>query len=156
MPGLDQNVETHPNGAIGATEKLLKLPVQQTNGKIPEKNNEEEEEEDATPPTADVVVPLDGEKWTLLNNFRIIIVRAYKYIDEKRIFSYCAKKINRDRNTYKFGDLEKIVKLWRKKILIYYNSRENVDFNFLRFFAVFAKVIKDKNFLSPRKSRQLA
>lgn len=61
MPGLDQNVETHPNGAIGATEKLLKLPVQQTNGKIPEKNNEEEEEEDTTPPTADVVVPLDGE-----------------------------------------------------------------------------------------------
>lgn len=60
MPGLDQNVETHPNGSIGASDKLLKVPsqVSQTNGKIAEKKDEEEEED--VNPTADVVVPLDG------------------------------------------------------------------------------------------------
>lgn len=55
MPGLDQNVETHPNGSIGASEKLLKVPAQQTNGKIAE-----DEVEDDVIPTADVVVPIDG------------------------------------------------------------------------------------------------
>lgn len=56
MPGLDQNVETHPNGSIGASDKLLKVPTQQTNGKVAENTDKPADEN----PTADVVVPLDG------------------------------------------------------------------------------------------------
>ncbi|XP_031639817.1 monocarboxylate transporter 12-like [Contarinia nasturtii] len=57
MPLQDQTVESHPNGSIGASEKLLKVPSQQLNGKIIEKKIEEEDEEVVT---ADVVVPIDG------------------------------------------------------------------------------------------------
>lgn len=59
MPLQDQAVENHPNGSLGVSEKLLKIPSQQPNGKFTEKKVEEEEEEEVTP-TADVVVPLDG------------------------------------------------------------------------------------------------
>lgn len=57
MPLQDQTVENHPNGSLGASEKLLKVPSQQLNGKTGEKTNEEPED---VKPTADVVVPLDG------------------------------------------------------------------------------------------------
>lgn len=64
MPLQDQTVENHPNGSVGAAEKLLKIPSQQLNGKVTEKTvekpKEEEEEDEDVPPTADVVVPLDG------------------------------------------------------------------------------------------------
>lgn len=59
MPLQDQTVENHPNGSLGASEKLLKIPSQQLNGKFTEKKVEENEEEVA-PAAADVVVPLDG------------------------------------------------------------------------------------------------
>lgn len=59
----DQNVETHPNGAITTGDKLIKLPASQTptqpsNGKVVEKVTEDGE--NGVPPTADVVVPIDG------------------------------------------------------------------------------------------------
>lgn len=57
MPLQDQTVENHPNGSLGASEKLLKVPSQQLNGKVGEKPVEEPED---VKPTADVVVPLDG------------------------------------------------------------------------------------------------
>ncbi|XP_055316717.1 monocarboxylate transporter 3 [Sitodiplosis mosellana] len=59
MPLQDQTVENHPNGSLGVSEKLLKIPSQQINGKFTQKKVEEEEDEEVTP-TADVVVPLDG------------------------------------------------------------------------------------------------
>lgn len=59
MPLQDQAVENHPNGSIGASEKLLKIPSQKINGKFTDNKVEEEEEEEVIP-TADVVVPLDG------------------------------------------------------------------------------------------------
>lgn len=58
MPFQDQTVEIHPNGSLGTTEKLLKVPSQQLNGKIIEKTVEDNEKKVAL--TADVVVPLDG------------------------------------------------------------------------------------------------
>lgn len=63
MPIQDQNVETHPNGSISTGDKVLKLPASQTptqqpNGKVAEKVAEDGE--NAVPPTADVVVPIDG------------------------------------------------------------------------------------------------
>lgn len=57
MPLQDQTVENHPNGSLGASEKLLKVPSQQLNGKVADKTTDETEDEN---PTADVVVPLDG------------------------------------------------------------------------------------------------
>lgn len=60
MPLQDQSVENHPNGSLGASEKLLKIPSQQLNGKFTQKKVEEEEDEVEIAPTADVVVPLDG------------------------------------------------------------------------------------------------
>lgn len=62
MPLQDQNVENHPNGSIGASEKLLKVPSPQLNGKVTDKaiDKKEEEEDEEVAPTADVVVPLDG------------------------------------------------------------------------------------------------
>lgn len=60
MPLQDQTVENHPNGSLAASEKLLKIPSQQLNGKFTQKKVEEEEDEVEIAPTADVVVPLDG------------------------------------------------------------------------------------------------
>lgn len=69
MPLQDQTVENHPNGSLGASEKLLKIPSQQLNGKFTEKKVEEEEDEVEIAPTADVVVPLDGGfGWVILSD----------------------------------------------------------------------------------------
>lgn len=77
MPLQDQTVENHPNGSLGASEKLLKIPSQQLNGKFTQKRVEEEEEEEdevEIAPTADVVVPLDGGfGWVILRDETVFV-----------------------------------------------------------------------------------
>lgn len=75
MPIQDQTVENHPNGSLGASEKLLKIPSQQLNGKFTEKKVEEEEEDEVTP-TADVVVPLDG-KYNIKEELMLMVFKQF-------------------------------------------------------------------------------
>lgn len=66
MPHQDQIVESHPNGAIGASEKLLKVSGQQPNGKCVEKKIDTEDEE-VIAPTAGFAVPPDGGSLQLIS-----------------------------------------------------------------------------------------